>query len=141
LEKNNTKAVEWWEKAAQQGHAIAQYNVGRCYRNGWGVAKIDEKKGAEWIEKAAAQGHVGARGRCYLEGWGVEKDEAKAVELYAKAASQGDFAAAQCNLGVCYHYGQGVEKDEEKAMEWYVKAAAQGLDHAQCNLGAFYEKD
>ncbi|GAQ90261.1 disease resistance protein (TIR-NBS-LRR class) family, partial [Klebsormidium nitens] len=37
---------------------------------------------------------------CYEHGTGVEKDEARAAELYAKAAEQG-LAAGLCNLGVC----------------------------------------
>ena len=31
------KAVEWYQKAADQGHAAAQYNLGIMYKNGLGV--------------------------------------------------------------------------------------------------------
>ena len=41
--KDEKKAVEWYEKAAAQGYASAQYNLGVCYEDGQGVAK-DEKK-------------------------------------------------------------------------------------------------
>jgi len=34
---------KWYKKAAEQGHASAQYNLAVCYENGTGVEK-DEKK-------------------------------------------------------------------------------------------------
>ncbi len=50
------KAKAWYEKAAAQGHAIAQYNLGITFSNGLGVPQ-DYTKAREWYEKAAAQGH------------------------------------------------------------------------------------
>ena len=35
------KAVELWQKAAELGHDMAQYNLGNCYNDGDGVAKYD----------------------------------------------------------------------------------------------------
>ena len=57
---NKKKAVEWWTKAAEQGHAEAQCNLGRCYSDGDGVA-MDKKKAVEWFTKAAKQGYAGAQ--------------------------------------------------------------------------------
>ena len=37
VDVNYKKAIEWYEKAAEQGHAYAQYNLGNMYRNGHGV--------------------------------------------------------------------------------------------------------
>jgi membrane-associated protease RseP (regulator of RpoE activity) len=48
------KAVEWFQKAADQGFAPAQFFLGRMYAYGRGVAK-DERKAAELLQKAAAQ--------------------------------------------------------------------------------------
>ena len=48
------KAREWWEKAAAQGNADAQYNLGVVYENGKGVTK-DLFKAREWYEQVAAQ--------------------------------------------------------------------------------------
>ncbi|GAQ90266.1 hypothetical protein KFL_006200060 [Klebsormidium nitens] len=68
-----------------------------------------------WAAKgdAAAQCNLGV---CFELGKGVEEDEARATELYAKAAAQGD-ARAQCCLGWCYENGRGVEKDEAHAAD------------------------
>lgn len=48
------KAAEWYRKAADQGHAEAQFKLGKMYATGNGVEK-DEGKAAEWHRKAAAQ--------------------------------------------------------------------------------------
>jgi len=53
--KSHNKALYWFRKAAEQGYAKAQYNLGLCYKNGWGVRKnITEAK--KWFRKAAEQG-------------------------------------------------------------------------------------
>ena len=49
------KAAKWYQKAADQGVAKAQYNLGNCYRLGQGVAQSYEKA-AKWYQKAADQG-------------------------------------------------------------------------------------
>ena len=37
VDRNYSTAVQWYRKAAEEGHADAQYNIGRMYKNGWGV--------------------------------------------------------------------------------------------------------
>jgi TPR repeat protein len=134
-----TKAVMWFQKAAEQGHAKAQLDLGGMYANGYGVPK-DGAKAAEWFQKAAVQGHAEAQyflGQMYHFGNGVPKDGAKAVEWYEKAAAKGN-ASANSLLGQMYHSGNGVPKDAAKAAEWYQKAAAQGDASAQFTLGQMY---
>ena len=53
--KNYSKALECFKKAADQGNARAQYNLGCSYEYGEGVSKdINEAK--NWYKKAADQG-------------------------------------------------------------------------------------
>ena len=59
VDKNYTKAKEWYEKAVEQEHTMAQFNLGTMYDNGRGVYQSD-KKAKEWWEKAAGQGHADA---------------------------------------------------------------------------------
>ena len=40
---DDEKAVEWFRKAAERGHAAAHYNLYICYGNGRGVAQNYEK--------------------------------------------------------------------------------------------------
>ena len=133
------EAVLWHRKAAEQGHANAQFNLGVMYGDGWCVPK-DDREAALWYRKAAEQGHAGAQsnlGVMYRDGRGVPKDDGEAVLWYRKAAEQGH-AGAQSNLGVMYGDGGGVPKDDGEAVLWYRKAAEQGHANAQFNLGVMY---
>ncbi|MDE7136203.1 MAG: sel1 repeat family protein, partial [Muribaculaceae bacterium] len=47
-----------FRKAAEHGHAEAQYNLGVMYIYGDGVAQNDTEA-ARWLRKAAAQGYDG----------------------------------------------------------------------------------
>jgi len=59
-------AMDWYEKAARQGHMQAQYNLGYLYdtgrhygktaQAGWNIA-INKNKAMHWYELAAGQGH------------------------------------------------------------------------------------
>jgi TPR repeat protein len=122
-----TKIMRAWLKAAEGGHANAQFMLGHCFYDGKGVAK-DFKAAAEWYAKAAAQGHASGQrslGFHYAIGKGVAQDFKAAAAWYAKAAAAGD-AMAQFNLGVHYEHGIGVAQDFKAAAAWYAKAAAQG---------------
>jgi len=87
-------------KAADQGDAQAQYNLGVMYDKGEGVAQ-NKTEAAHWYRKAADQGDAQAQynlGVMYDKGEGVAQNKAEAVNWYRKAADQGD-AQAQYNLG------------------------------------------
>ncbi|WP_228725556.1 tetratricopeptide repeat protein [Klebsiella variicola] len=74
----------------------------------------------------------------YDVGIGVEKDYQTALQLYLKAAEQGD-AKAQFNLGIMYDEGK-VGQDYQAARQWYLKAADQGDAGSENNLGLIYFK-
>jgi TPR repeat protein len=100
------------EKAAEQGDAVAQYNLGVMYRSGDGVPQ-DYKEAVKWYTKAAEQGNASAQfnlGWMYREGRGVPQDCVEAAKWFTNAAEQGD-TKAQYNLGVMYAQGQGVPQD------------------------------
>jgi len=60
ISKDYGKAVYWYTKAAEQGYATAQNNLGICYENGQGVPK-DNVKAVSWYTKAAEQGNENAQ--------------------------------------------------------------------------------
>jgi len=133
--KDEVEAVKWYRKAADQGYAAAQFNLGLMYEYGRGVAK-DEVEAVKWYRKAADQGYAAAQfnlGFMYKYGRGVAKDEVEAVKWYRKAADQGN-AAAQSNLGLMYANGQGVVKDEIEGYKWFLLAGAQGNEKAKKNI-------
>ena len=49
----------WFRRAAMQGHADSQFNLGDMFENGRGVTH-DRAEALRWYRMAAAQGHAGA---------------------------------------------------------------------------------
>jgi TPR repeat protein len=76
-------------------------------------------------------------GKNFLHGRGVEKDPAKALEHFQKAAELGHIEAPGA-IGYFYAAGAGVDKDEAKAAEWFQKGSEKGSALAKFNLGRFY---
>ena len=54
------QAAHWYRKAADQSHALAQFNLGVMYARGQGVDRDDATAGM-WLGKAAQQGDAGAQ--------------------------------------------------------------------------------
>ena len=137
---NYSDGAKWLLKAADQGHADAQYNLGVCYSDGYGVVQ-SASEAVKWYRKAADQGHALAQfnlGNFYYDGRDVAQSYSEAVKWFRKAADQG-LAHAQCNLGVCYQNGEGVAQSYSEAVKLYRKAAEQGYAQAQSNLGVCYQ--
>ena len=89
--KNKIEAVEWYRKAAENGYAVAQNNLGNCLFYGSGC-DADEVEAVEWYRKAAEQGHAQAQNNlavCLDNGSGCAADKAEAFKWYKKAAEQG----------------------------------------------------
>ena len=59
-QEGKTMTLKELEKAAEQGDAQAQYELGRCYNAGDKVPK-DNAIAAQWYAKAAEQGHTDAQ--------------------------------------------------------------------------------
>jgi TPR repeat protein len=120
-------ALREWIPLAEQGDALAQYNLGQMYRNGSGVPQ-DYAEAAKLYRPAAESGVIDAQnnlGYMYSNGQGVPQDYAEAVKWYRLAAEQGD-ALAQTNLGTMYANGQGLLEDYETAHVWFNIGAANG---------------
>jgi TPR repeat protein len=133
--KDNAKAREWYEKAADKGSVDAMVSLGVLYANGQGVAQ-DYAKAREWYQQAAVKGSADAMynlGNLYDDGHGVAQDFSKAREWYEKAADKGS-VEAMFTLGLHYDYGHGVAQDFAKAREWYEKAADKGDASAKARL-------
>ena len=56
---DNEQAAIWYQKAAKQGYADAQYNLAHMYYSGLGIEQnIDIAR--KWMQKAVDQGHIKA---------------------------------------------------------------------------------
>lgn len=136
---DHKQALAWFGKAAEQGNAPAQINVGSMFANGMGVSR-DYGQAVAWYTKAAEQGNPqGQTDVAYMlaNGRGVSLDYKKAADWYRKAAEQG-YAPAQDYLGIMLANGWGVAKDPKQAVKWFHKAADQGYGPAQSRLSMAY---
>ena len=59
-EKNPQKAVEWWEKAAEQGSTLALNNLGHAYSTG-DLGAVNTEKAKEYFKKSCELGNEQAR--------------------------------------------------------------------------------
>jgi uncharacterized protein len=129
VEKDHTKAFEWFLESGVQGNPNAQNRLGIMY--------LDQKnyeKASEWFTRSAEQGNSDAWTNLGVM-YEYEKNYTKALELYTRSAEQGD-SGAKYHLGMMYYKGNGVKKDYKIASEWFTKSAT---PDAQYQLGVMYE--
>ena len=136
--------------AADQGHLIAQWKVGRMYADGDGVPRNDlrafdyfsqiantypdENPGSPRARFVA--GAFVALGYYYLAGIpnsDIKPDAERAREMFAYAASFFGDADAQYQLGRLYL--DGTPADPRQAARWFHAAAIKGDCRAQAVLG------
>lgn len=132
--------MKWYRKAAEQGNADGQFELGRCYANGQGAAR-DKVEAVKWFRKAAEQGFAQAQCELAMQ-LGFLGDQNEGIKWLREAAQNG-VAEAQCELGMAYlgyaaFFDKVVPKDAVEAVQWLGKAAEQGDAQAQGNLGDCY---
>ena len=99
------RAVKRYQKAADQGFVMAQYNLARALAEGRGAAR-DIEKAAENFRNAALQGNVPAMLRLaemHLAGFGVPESRIEAQALYYVASSIGSKGAMQAKVLLAAH--------------------------------------
>ena len=134
-------AFNCYLKASEQDDANGFFNLGICYKNGFGCAK-DEIKAFGCFRRAAEAGHPEAMnnlGGCYRDGVAVERN-LKTAASWFKKSSDCENAYGQLNLAVCYLEGDGVEKDPARAVKLLNLAVQQGNVEALDVLGMCYFK-
>lgn len=77
-------------------------------------------------------------GKGSLNGSGVERDYAKALEHFRKAARYGSTDAV-FSIGFMYYQGAGVAQDYAEALKWLTQAAAVHNGPAQLLLGRMHQ--
>ena len=124
-------AMAQWKPLAEQGNAMAQFNIGMMYARGRGVAE-DPAQALHWYRMAAQKGYADAQlnlGVMYNSGQGVKVDHAEALQWLRLAAAQG-VAKAHYNLGAMYAMGHGVARDYQLAYVYFTLAENYGYDQA-----------
>jgi TPR repeat protein len=146
--------------AADGGHPVAQWKLGRMYALGDGVAQ-DKMRAFEYFSQVAnahaddsplaPQAPVIANafvslGLSYLDGIPdsrVKSDPERAREMFTYAASYFGDANAQYQLARLYLRGIGAPRDPKSAARWLGLAAQKNQPQAQALLGQmlFYGTD
>lgn len=147
-----TSSLTALQYAAEGGHPVAQWKLGRMYAEGNGVAQ-DDLRAFDYFSKvanahaednpAAPQAAVVANafvalGRYYTTGipnTRVKADPERAREMFAYAASYFGNAEAQFNLARMYLDGIGMQRDPKHGVRWLGLAAQKGQHEAQALLG------
>ncbi len=127
IEKDEAKAVQWFQASASLGNAFGQYNLAQCLLSGIGISRNYEL-GAMWATKSAKQGFAESQvllGRLYLNGDGVEQNNNEAFKWFLRAAEQDD-PSAQYMVAYCYNEGIGITKNDIEEMKWLSKSAENG---------------
>ena len=113
----------WFLKAAKQGFARSQNELGLLYEDGEGVEQ-DNEKAKYWFEQAAKNGHAGSMNNLAAV-YMLEGHSEKAVPWFQRSADLG-YVEALYNLAMCYKDGKGVKKNLNKAKELLQTAAEKG---------------
>jgi TPR repeat protein len=146
---NSLTALQY---AAEGGHPIAQWRLGRMYADGDGVAR-DDLRAFEYFSRianqhaedspSAPQAQIVANafvalGRYYRDGIPnsrVRSDRERAREMFQYAATYFGNADAQYNLARMYLDGVSGQRDPKYAARWLAQAAQKGQFQAQALLG------
>lgn len=146
------KGLSSLQYAAEQGHAMAQWKLGRMYAAGDGVPRSDLRAfdyfsriadthaednpnmpQARFVANAFVQlGHYYLKG---IPNSDVKVDQDRAREMYTYAASYFGDADAQYSLGRLYLDGVGTARDSRQAVRWLSLSANKGQSRAQAVLG------
>jgi len=146
--KSDTKKMTLLKKAANSGHATAQYELAVFFNR---TRFRNNAQALFWAERSASQSYAPAQywlGRRYELGdyaaQGIPKNISEALQQYRNSASNGS-DAAKLTLGFLYQQGaDGLARDRSKAISWYKKVALgpnkSGVDYRQALflLGEIY---
>jgi TPR repeat protein len=132
-------AVEWYLKAADNGHIVSLCSAGELYMRGEGVPQ-DAPRGLALCARAAQAESTPAMmmlARDYQDGALLPRDLAAARNWYGQAA-QRHVHAAQYRLGVMLARGEGGPPDPAAALFWLETAAGDGYAPAYLPTAELY---
>ena len=133
------KARMWFEKAASEGDAHAEYFLGLLYMGGLGTPK-DYDKAFHWLLLAARKDIPDAQYQLswfYANGKGTSQSLRETVYWIQKAAHKGHVVAMR-SMGMLSYSGLGMPENKVDAFKWFEKAASAGDAEAQYHLGMSY---
>jgi TPR repeat protein len=118
------QAASWFRKAAEQGAATAQNDLGTLYDHGQGVSQ-DHSQAAIWYRRAAEQNLAEAQynlGVLYKHGWGVPQDYEKAyfwLDLAAAKKVEGIDVDRVRDDAASHLKPADLSRAQERARKWF----------------------
>lgn len=149
---DRSKGLAALQYAADNGHLVAQWKLGRIYADGDGV-KADSYKAFQYFSQVAAKNAetspflpqarfvanafvaLGAYHLAGIPNTEVKSDPRRAMQLFRYAATYFGDADAQYQLARLYLDGRAIQKDPRTAARWLYSAANKGQYQAQARLG------
>lgn len=127
-------------KAADEGDAQSQFDLGIRYLHGNGVDK-NERQAAEWLIAAANSGHKRAQFELSIMSSMCITDllDRKDYEKWLRRAAEPGLVDAQHSMSRAYFFPEGgIEYDTRKGMRWLYMAAMRNHDVSQFDLGEIF---
>ena len=138
--KNDAIAMDWYNKAAAQGHPGAINNVGWMHGNGRAGGGVNGAKAAAMYLRAAERGNSVSQNNIAMRLFGgadIAMDKEKAF-MWHKRSAENDYGRGQYYLATRYNTGEGTDPDLEKAVYWYKRAAENDEINSQAKLAQMY---
>jgi hypothetical protein len=124
--RQNERAFEWFERAADAGDVNSVFMVGRMYLQGRGTAR-NASRGVDFLLRAAREGHANAMlmlADCYIDGDGVTRNPSQGIDWLRRAAGKG-LAKADWQLAKCEMNGTGTPVNYALATYYFSQAIPQ----------------
>ncbi len=131
--EDQVEALNWYTKAADQGHGMAQVTLGIKYASGGDGFAKDVVKSARWFLIAAQQNYDTAQyaiANCFLQGKGVKKDMSKAYYWFQQSADKG-IDEARYKMANMLLDGYGSDDEVDSLLEWFAFFADENRSEAQ----------
>ena len=137
VEKNYTKAMQWYKQASNHGYSQALYNQAALYATGSGVDKNTEKalETIDILKKNNPKLFYSFLGELYR----IDKQVETSVKYYKKAAELGD-PRSEFYYGFHLYTGKFCECDPKKGVKYIRSAARNGIGTANLAMARLYEQ-
>lgn len=136
VEKDYSKAMQWYKKASTLGYLLATCNQSFLYANGEGVNKSIKKaiKIAKELEDKSPMLFNATMGEIYHN----DKQNDVAIKYLKEAAELGDYMSAYY-YGAYLYKGISCEKNKRKGVKYLRKAAKNKIERAYWAMARLYE--
>ena len=129
--EDRAQALQWYLRAAHQGHGRAMNLAARCFEEGWGCAKAPAEA-AEWYRRSAETGYFRAQFN-YAVLLAELGEAGAAAEWFSRALAAGNPAIQQAILQVLGGTREPLLIELRDRISCRTRRAGPPLPVAQCN--------